>query len=224
MHLVQNNSIWNNYYDGVYVDGPNSTITRNDIKTSEEGDCIHLADNSDGAKVTYNTIQSCRYDGIESHHSSNQDISNNTIKSVNYNGIYVYGDDSDVANNITIKNNTINGVGSHGILLEDYVSNSLIDRNNISTTHDEGIHVDTRPDSFVAANVVSNNLVENVHEAEGININDRKPTLTGNTVQNVFEDDCFEVNCGSGDCIRGGQITNNKAFYCGEDDDGYRLS
>ena len=57
--LVQNNSIWNNYYDGVYVDGPNSTVTRNDIKTSEEVDCIHLCFDSDGAKVTYNTIQSC---------------------------------------------------------------------------------------------------------------------------------------------------------------------
>ena len=135
----------------------------------------------------------------------------------------MYGEDLDVANNITIKNNTINGVGSHGILLDYYVSNSLVDRNNISTTHDEGIHVDTRPDSFEAANIVSNNSVQNVHEAEGINVRDRRPTLTGNTVQNVFEDDCFEVNCGSGDCISTGQITNNKAFYCGEDDDGFNL-
>jgi hypothetical protein len=222
--LIQNNSIWNNYYDGVYVNGPNSTVTRNDIKTTDDADCIHLCWDSDGAKVTYNTIQSCDQDGIGSHHSSNQDISNNTIKSVYYNGIYVYGDDSETASNITIKNNTIKGVGSHGILLENYVSNSVIDRNNISTTHDEGIHVDTRPDSFVAANVVSNNLVENIHSAEGINVSDRKPTLTTNTVQYAFNNDCFEVSCGSGDCISGGQITNNKAFYCGEDDDGYSFS
>jgi hypothetical protein len=223
--LVQNNSIWNNYYEGVYVTGPNSTVTRNDIKTSEEySDCIHLCTESDGAKVTYNNIQSCAGDGIGSHYSSNQDISNNTIKSVYYNGIYVYGEEFDVANNITIRNNTTNGVGSHGILLENYVSSSLIDRNNISATHDEGIHVDTRPDSFEAANVVSNNFVENVHSAEGINVSDRKPTLTTNTVQNAFRNDCFEVSCGSGDCISGGQISNNKAFYCGEDDDGFRLN
>jgi len=221
--LVQNNSIWNNAGDGIHVSGPNSTITRNDIKTSEE-DGIDLTISADGSKVTYNTIQSCQKNGIEAGHASNIDISNNTIKSAYNNGIYMEGEETDVVDNITIKNNTINGVGRHGILLENYVSNSVIDRNNISTTHDEGIHVNTRPDSFVAANVVSNNFVENVHEAEGINVDDRKPTLTGNTVQNVFEDDCFEVDCGSGDCIGSGQITNNKAFYCGEDDDGFNLS
>jgi parallel beta-helix repeat protein len=222
--IVQNNSIWNNYYDGVYVDGPNSTVTRNDIKTSDSDDCIHLCYNSDGARVTYNTIQSCTYDGIASHNSSNQDISNNTIKSVYYGGIYIYGDDVDgIANNITIRNNTINGVGRHGIILANYVSNSLIDMNNISSTHYEGIYVDTMPDSFVAANIVSNNSVQNVHQGEGINVSDRMPTLTTNTVQNVFEEDCFQVNCGSSDCDGTGQITNNKAFYCGENDDGFNL-
>lgn len=220
--LVQSNSSWNNYYDGVYVSGPNSTVTRNNIKNSG-GDGIDLSGNTDGSKVTYNNIQSSEENGIETEYSSNIDISNNTIKSAYYNGIYVYGEEFDVANNITIKNNTISGVGSHGVLLENYVSNSLIDRNNISATHDEGIHVDTRPDSFVAANVVSNNFVENVHEAEGINVSDRRPTLTTNTVQNVFEDECFRVSCGEGDCIGTGQITNNKAFYCGEDDDGFNL-
>jgi parallel beta-helix repeat protein len=213
--LVQVNTVWNQGEYGIYIYGENGKVTRNNIMNTNDDEAIHICSSSHNSLVTYNTIQGC-YEGIHAHDSDNVEISNNTLKSNYYDGIYVSN-----GNNAKIKNNTVIGAGDNGIYAW-YVTNSLIDRNTVSAVENHGICVYTDiTDSVVGGNTISNNVVENASQDEGINIEDRKPAVTGNTVRNIFDDDCYYINCGSGSTCISGQVSNNTATHCGENSNGF---
>jgi parallel beta-helix repeat protein len=210
---VQVNTIWNNDGRGIEVQGLNPLITKNDLKQIEDHACIYVNTGSDNALVTYNKIQGCDTEGIYVTGSYKPNVSNNDIKDIAGDGIHI-----NALNEAAVKSNTIAGVYGAGIYIEN--SNiSVVDKNAITATYYEGIYVYT--DNGSGGNTISNNTTE-YSDYEGIYVQDNNPTVTGNTVRNIYDDDGFEIKCYS--TCTGGQISNNKAMNNGEDYNGFDLT
>ena len=139
-------------------------------------------------------------------------MSNNNIKDIAGDGIYLSN-----LNEATARSNTIAGLYGSGIYLDDS-NKSTIDKNSIMATYYQGIYVYT---SGSGGNTISNNTVEYA-DYEGIYVQENNPTVTGNTVRNIYDDDGFDISCY--DTCTGGQISNNKAMNNGEDYTGFDLS
>jgi parallel beta-helix repeat protein len=210
---VQVNTIWNNDGHGIEIQGLNPLITRNDLKQTEDHACIYINTGSDNAVVTYNTIQGCDTYGIYVTGSYKANVSNNDIKDIYGDGIRINSLDE-----ATVRSNTTAGLYGSGIYMNNS-NRSVVDKNTIMATYYEGIYVYT---SGSGGNTISNNTVEYVTYYEGIEVWENNPTITGNTVRNIADDEGYYIHCPS--ACTGGQISNNKALNNGEDADGFKLT
>ena len=198
-----------NYDLAVDIYGDYATVQDNTMY-NHDGECVYI-DGSD-ALVTRNAIDGVEDDdAIYIDYGDNAVVTYNNIRGVDGCGVYIYDGD-----NCMVAHNEISSCYDQGIHL-DYCDYSTVSNNTIHGIYDEGIEVD---DDTNGHNTVSNNTIYDLY-GEGIDVNDSHPTITGNSVRNIYGNEGIYVYCSS---CTGGTISNNTVRGVADDYEGFDLN
>mgnify|MGYP006288096931 FL=1 len=156
--IIRNNTIDNNDRYGIYIGGcEDCEIIDNKITRNQEGIYICFESHNPYSNVIENnTISNNDFHGIELDTQCRSTIiKNNTISGNGYDGIYIYvnGDEIEILNNTIISN------GRHGIYLSYDSDSNIISGNDIHGNSDTGL----RFYSYSSATVSYNNISENAY-------------------------------------------------------------
>ena len=164
--FINNNTISNNSYDGMYCSNNSSPFINNNTISNNNYDGICCGDFSSPTIISNNIFSNNSY-GIYSFTSSFSTISNNTISN-NGLGIWCYNSSPTINNNIISDNNDI------GILCF-YSSPSI--SNNTITNNPYGI------DCYESSPPINKNTI--INNSIGINCyNISSPAISNNTISN----------------------------------------
>lgn len=167
---ITDNTIINNYGEGITLDASNNNrIINNTITNYDNG--IRLDDASNNT-ITSNTITNNSWAGISLWSSSNTSIQRNIISN-NHNGIWV-----GYSSNNTIANNTIIDNLEGGIPLDSSSNTEIM--GNLITTNGDGITLNPSSNT----NTITNNTITN-NEDDGIYLwTSNNTRITDNTITN----------------------------------------
>jgi parallel beta-helix repeat protein len=175
--------------DGIEIDGDRATVTENEIRNTDDNECIDFTGISLDAVVTHNLLEECDGDAISNDAGGNNaTISHNIIRNL--------PDDADGidwdGNNVTIYGNMITSGDDNGIRFNG--DDSTIDGNFI-----EQISGDDNSDAGIAVTGEDNLITHNTTRLNGY-----AGILNTNGDRNTYRENVSEKNGRAGIRIQDG--------------------